>query len=230
MLIILAAPGDQSAAWLVERWQSHDAILVSAADLSITGWSLYSASPRESKACIGGREVRNDEIDGVVTRISCVQTHDLSHIVPSDREYVASEMTAFLLAWLSSLTCPVLNRPVPGCLGGPALRPEGWTYLAARLGISVTPVRRKTHDRPLVPDNPSTCELIVVGQACFGNASPEVIENARLLARAAGTDLLTIQFTGPESDSSFVSANPWPDLASPQFADAVLNYMGMSAC
>jgi len=229
MLIILAAPSDKSAAWLVERWQSHDAVLASAADLSTSGWSLYSASS-ESKACIGGRKVRNEEIKGVLTRISCVQSHDLSHIVPSDREYVASEMTAFLLAWLSNLTCPVLNRPVPGCLGGPALRPEGWTYLAARLGIPVTPVRRKTHDRPFVPDNLSTCELIVIGQACFGDASPKLIENARLLARAAGTNLLAVRFTGPDSDSTFANANPWPDLASSQLADAALNYMSVSAC
>jgi hypothetical protein len=230
MLMILATRSDQTAAWLAERWRSHDAIIASPADLSTSGWSLHSAAPGKSKAYVEGRKVRNEEISSVLTRISCVQCHELNHIVPSDREYVASEMTAFLLAWLSSLACPVLNQPTPGCLGGPALRQEGWTHLAARLGISVAPVRRKTGDRTPMPEGRSTCEVIVVGDECFGEAAPRLVENARLLARASGTALLAVRFTGPEPDCDFVSASPWPDLASPELADAALNCLGMSAC
>jgi hypothetical protein len=222
MLIILAQQEDEIAARLAHRWQSHNAVLVSAADLSTSGWSLYLASPDKSGVCIGGRGVRNEEIDGVVTRIPRVGSEDLEHIVLSDRQYVAAEMTAFLLAWLSSLACPVLNRPTPSNLGGPLWRAEEWAHLASRLGIPVLPVRRKTTDGAPLLEVESVCAVTVVGEACLGNAAEPLIKNARKLAKAAGTDLLSVGFTGSEADSAFVSASVWPNLSLPETADAVL--------
>jgi hypothetical protein len=222
MLIILAKREDEIAAWLAHRWQSHNAVLLSAADLSMRGWSLHLASPGKSRACIGDRDVRNEDINGVVTRMPRVDVEDLEQIVPSDRQYVAAEMTAFLLAWISSLTCSVLNRPTPGNLGGPLWRAEEWAHLASRLEIPVSPVHRKTPDRVPSQEEESACAVTVVGDACLGNAAEPLIKNARKLAKAAGTDLLTVRFTGPEADSAFVSASVWPDLSSPEIADAVL--------
>jgi hypothetical protein len=175
--------------------------------------------------------VRNEEIDGVLTRMPCVHEQELNHIVPSDRQYVASEMTAFLLAWLSSLACPVLNRPTPDSLGGPGWRQEGWVHLASRLGISIAAVRRNVSTRKDDTEEQSACEVIVAGDQCFGEAAPRLVENARMLAKAAGTDLLSVRFSGAATDSVFVSASPWPNLASPMIADAVLSCLqGRSAC
>jgi hypothetical protein len=42
----------------------------------------------------------------------------------SHRKYVAAEFNAFLLAWLSAQSCPVLNRPTASCLSGPNWQPE----------------------------------------------------------------------------------------------------------
>jgi hypothetical protein len=231
MLIILATRQDEAAAWLADRWQPHGAVIVSAADLSTSGWSLDLCSPAKSRACIGGRTVRNEEIEGVLTRMPCVHGEDLNHIVPPDRQYVASEMTAFLLAWLSSLVCPVLNRPTPDSLGGPGWRQEGWVHLASRLGIPVTAVRRGAANRKSDAEDQSTCEVIVAGDQCFGEVAPPLIENARMLAKAAGTHLLSARFSGAAADSVFVSASPWPNLALPTIADAVLRCLqGRSAC
>ncbi|HMD20707.1 MAG TPA: hypothetical protein VKH40_10315 [Alloacidobacterium sp.] len=229
--MILATRQDETAAWLANRWQPHGAVVVSAADLSMSGWSLDLCSPAKSSACIGGRKVTNQNIDGVLTRMPCVHEQELNHIVPLDRQYVASEMTAFLLAWLSSLACPVLNRPTPDSLGGPGWRREGWVHLANRLGIPVAAVRRNAANRKNDAEDQTTCEVIVVGDQCFGEAAPPLIENARMLAKAAGTGLLTVHFSGAAADSVFVSASPWPNLASPMIADAVLRCLhGRSAC
>lgn len=229
--MILATRQDEAAAWLADRWHSHGAVVVSAADLSTSGWSLDLCSSARSRACIGGRTVRTEDIDGVLTRIPCVHGDDLKHIVPADRQYVASEMTAFLLAWLSSLACPVLNRPTPDSLGGPGWRQEGWVHLASRLGIPVDAVRRSTANRKNDAEEQSTCEVIVVGDQCFGEAASLLIENARRLAKAAGTHLLCARFSGAAADSAFVSASPWPNLASPVIADAVVHCLqGRSAC
>jgi len=231
MLMILATREDEAAAWLADRWQPHGAVVISAADLSTSGWSLDLCSPTKSRACIGGRTVRNEDIDGVLTRMPYVHGQDLNHIVPSDRRYVASEMTAFLLAWLSSLACPVLNRPTPDCLGGPGWRNEEWVHLASRLGIPVVAVRRSTANKKNDAEAQSTREVIVAGDQCFGEVAPLLIESARILAKAAGTDLLSVRFGGSQADSAFVSASPWPNLASPMIADAVLRCLqGRSAC
>jgi hypothetical protein len=222
MLIILAKREDPDAAWLAGRWRSHDAVVVSAADLSMSGWSMHLASPGKSRARIAGRDVGISDINGVIVRVAGVECEDLPHITPADRQYVASEMTAFLLAWLSGLPCPVLNRPAPGNLGGPCWRAEEWTHLATRLGIPVVPLQRRspdaTSDRTEV-----ACEITVIGEACFSRASTTLKNHARKLAKAAGTDLLVVRFTGLDEDSMFVSASPWPDLSSPEIADAVLN-------
>jgi hypothetical protein len=225
MLIILAKREDEIAAWLANKWQSHGAVLVTAADISTSGWSLGVGSSRRLRACVGNRNVTSEDIDGVVTRISRIEGEDLDHIVSSDRQYVASEMTAFLLSWLSGLTVPVLNRPTPGSLAGPSWRAEEWTHLASQLGIPVSPVHRKTQNGVRPIEQKPACEVTVVGGRCFGNAVSPLMESARTLAKAAGTNLLSVGFTGSDAGSAFVSANVWPDLTSPEIADAVLRYL-----
>jgi hypothetical protein len=230
MLIILAKRGDPAAAWLAERWHSHDAVLVSAADLSMSGWNMHLASPGKSRARIADRDVGISDIHGVIVRVPGVDCEDLPHITPADRQYVASEMTAFLLAWLSGLPCPVLNCPAPGNLGGPCWRAEEWTHIAARLGIPVVPVQRRSPGAAVDWAGVS-CEVTVVGEACFGNASATLKNHARKLAKAAGTNLLAVRFAESGQGSAFVSASPWPDLASPEIADAVLQCLpGKPVC
>jgi len=230
MLIIVANRQDQTAIWLARRWQSHNAVVLTAADLSVRGWRHYFPPASESRAVVG-QEVDPGKIKGVLTRMGGVYEQELPHITPADRSYAASEMNAFLLAWLSSLTCPVLNRPVPNCLAGSDWRPEQWVRLAAQLGIPVRPVRRRA---PLTsPDSepPLGCEVIIVGDRCFGKASPLLQAQARLLAKTAGVGLLVVYFTDPEPPSQFVSSSVWPNLMSPDVADAVLHYLLVrSAC
>lgn len=223
MLIILAKREDAEAAWLANRWSSHDAVVVSPADLSQSGWVHYVGSPEGSRVHIGGHEVREESISGVLVRMASVGPEDLDHIVPSDRAYVAAEMTAFMLAWLSGLACPVLNRPAAESLGGPALRPEQWVHCASLIGIPTTPVRRGSATSSATFGDDFGCELTVVGTACFGSGDRTLKERARQLARSSGTNLLSVRFSGPDAKSQLVSASPWPDVGSPEIADAVLS-------
>jgi hypothetical protein len=231
MLVILANRQDEAAMWLAERWKPHGAALLTSADLSTMGWRFHLPSSGNSRAIISGQQVAVNDITGVLTRMPSVYEQELGHVIPGDRQYVASEMTAFLLAWLSNLTCPVLNRPVPNCLAGPNWRSEQWVHLAAQLSIPVRPVQRKIPGSSDGPSQQPNCKVIVVGDRCFGNASPTVFARARLLAKTAGVDLLAAHFTGPEPEGQLVSASVWPDLTSPEVADAVLQHLlGRSAC
>jgi hypothetical protein len=227
MLIILAKREDAGAEWLADRWRNHDAVVVSPADFSEPGWTHYVGSHRPSRLHIGGSEVRQEDISGVLVRMASVSHEDLDHIVPSDRAYVAAEMTAFMLAWLSGLACPVLNRPTAQSLGGPAFPDERWVHFASGIGIPIVPVRRGSFKTNATAMNEPGCELTVVGNACFGDGDRTLMNRARRLAMMSGTDLLSVRFSG----SKLVSASSWPDVCSPEFADAVLScFMGRALC
>ncbi|MGH2356006.1 MAG: hypothetical protein ACRDJN_30740, partial [Chloroflexota bacterium] len=215
---------------------------------SVAGWrhapgQATAGAATASAAVIGGRRVTVDQIDGVLTRLPSVFPDELTHIVPADRTYVAAEMRAFLIAWLSTLPCPVLNRPSPGCLAGPAWSPEQWVRAATRLGIPARPFHRHAvpggipsaghapgdasgaSDGDIRPPEVVTVTTVtIVGRRCLGTTERRLAAAARRLARAAGADLLSAHFDGPGSAARFLSADPWPDVSAPAVADAVARY------
>jgi hypothetical protein len=171
-----------------------------------------------------GRRFASSQIGGVLVRLPRISAKELPHIEAADREYVAAEMTAFLAAWLSSLRCPVLNRPVPACLFGPHWRPEHWVRLATQLGLPVRPMRR---DVPSEAAHTKAAErtvvtLTVVGNRCFGVAEEQLKKDARRLAQAAAVDFLAVRFDGPHAGSLFLGADPSPELSRPELREAVL--------
>src|SRR6185312_5009593 len=136
MLLAVASGYDRSAAAWAAR---HGAALLTPADLSVAGWRYHAGISGPNTAVVGGEVITVDALDGVLTRLPYVSPVELGHIVETDQEYVAAEMTAFLLAWLSRLPCPVINRPTSSWLCGPAWPPERWVWTAARLGLHVRP-------------------------------------------------------------------------------------------
>jgi len=227
MLVVAANRYDQVAQELVSRWAALGAGLLTCADLSLCGWRYPLSTTERSVAVIGGQVLPVEEITGVLTRLPCVFEQELVEIVPDDRAYVAAEMTAFLLSWLSELKCPVLNRPTSTCLSGPYWRQERWVY-AAQLGIPVEPVRRSTAlSADTSPASSSGCSasVTVVGKHCFGAVDESLATQARKLADVAQTALLTVHFSNTQADAAFISADPWPDLDSDEVNDAILAYL-----
>ena len=144
MLVVVAGRHDATARAFVERHAGAGIALLTGDDLSRPGWrfSLGNGGPgADGSAVVGGRQVATTDIAGVLTRLPHVTEAELPAIVPEDRTYVAAEMTAFLLAWLSALRCPVLNPPTATCLAGPYWWPAQWVRVAHGLGIPVRPVR-----------------------------------------------------------------------------------------
>jgi hypothetical protein len=227
VVLILAGKQDEAARSLAARWSRDSAALLSPEDLSISGWRHHTHNAIEDIAVINGQPMEVRKLTGVLIRLPCVSEHELINIVPPDRAYVASEMTAFLLSWLVRLECPLLNRPTPSCLSGPGWRTEQWVNLAARLGIPVCPVRR--HARP--QDEVSTAPLqhahntvTVVGSRCFGDCGAIQTVQAKRLAATAGVDLLAVHFVSVGGEPKLFSADLWPDVTSAEVADAILEY------
>lgn len=226
MIIIIAAGNDESARLLATRWETFDARLLGPKDLSISGWRYQPHIGTEYTAVVNDRPVAGADIAGVLTRLPWISEQDVPHVVPQDRAYVASEMTAFLTSWLSGLKCPVLNRPTPTCLAGPPWRRERWLHLAARAGIPVCPVHRDTRQgRNQAQEDalhPIDTVTVVAGR-CFGASDRLVASYAKRLARDTRVDLLAARFKRLEGVPRLASADVWPDITAPAVADAVLD-------
>jgi len=135
MIVVVASTYDVRAQRIVAHWGSHGATMLTAEDLCMPGWSLTVPKLIEPTAVIGGRTVPAAEIRGILTLRPCIFPEELQGFHSSDRKYVAAELNAFLLAWLSAQSCPVLNRPTACSLAGPNWRAEQWAHAAAGLGI-----------------------------------------------------------------------------------------------
>jgi hypothetical protein len=232
--MIVASQRDRAARILAHRWRALGAVLVTSSDLSAVGWRDHVGRHAPATARVDGRVVPADAITGVLIRLFAIDERELTHIVQDDRAYVAQEMTAFLVSWLSSLSCPMLNRPTPGCLAGPAWRRERWIHEAARLRIPVVPVRKSAAPgRAPTPELPAPghSTVTIVGDRWFGDADERLAHDARRLADAAGVDLMAVQFSGPRHGAHMLGAHVWPDVTAPGVGEAIVAYLaGGRAC
>ena len=192
-------------------------------DLSRRGWILGDG-PRYIDQCVVDGQIHScRDISGVLVRATHVAAEDLGQIVEPERRYVAAEMTAFLIHWLTQLVCPVLNRPSAACLGSPGFRhPEHWVIMAGRVGLDARPARRQVGIEPADTGTISdgTCVVTVVGERAFGQGSLALHEKAIALARLARTDL--VRFVFGDDSEQLVSANPFPPPHDPEIEQAVL--------
>lgn len=228
--VILASVADDVALSLPQRLSRPDVLVVTPADLSRPGWN-YRPGQSESQIVVDGEVFGTDEIAGVVTRLPRISDCELLHIAPAERAYVAAEVGAFLLAWLSELDRPVLNRPGPNCLCGPFWRHERWVAEAARAGLDVQPARRSVGLEGtcyLPPPCVDRLTVTVVGDRCFGKADETLLNQARWLARSTRTETLTVHFSDTGTGMRFFTANPWPCLEVDEVARAVLDHLGAS--
>lgn len=223
MIFILARESDEAAKELTQRWSNAGARLLAPYALSMPGWRHRVSSASDSSVMLEGIAVKIADIRGVLVRLPGIANSDLPHIIAADRSYVAMEMTAFLLAWLTSLPCPVLNRPTPSCLAGPCLRTEQWIWLAAGVGVPVADVFRTSKGyAPATHDLGFATAVTVVGETCMGALSPLQAEYAHRIARAVNVNLLEVSFIGAKEDPLFIGANIYVNLSDVTVADAVL--------
>lgn len=223
MLVVLSSLYDPHVTAGLEHWRTAgvDVQLVTCHDLARPGWRLTLDD--KPTLVIGGERVPAGKVRGVLSRLGWVTAAELPFVDAADREYAAAEMHAFLLALLTQLTCPVLNRPTPGHLAGPAWSPERWLACAAAEQIAVHPITRRSYAGGALtePPPPARRDLHVVGERVLGDAPEPFHSAARALARAAGTDLLRVGFLARSPEPVFVDADPWIDVAKPEIAAAV---------
>lgn len=135
---------------------------------------------------LDGRRVPVANLQAVLTRRPAVLAEELTSLTPSDRSYAAAETNAFLVAWLTSLRCRVVNRPTTTSLCGPAWDAIHWRSAAAAAGV----------DWVTENDDSAIERVVVCGTQCFFATTGKQKAAARALAHAAGVDLLSVSFRG----------------------------------
>jgi hypothetical protein len=165
-------------------------------------------------------------LSGVLCRLAAVRPCELLEIVPEERQYVAAEVTAFLLAWLDTLPCRVVNAPSALCLSGPGWRREQWLYAAWRLGIpALATVRRVVPGRASADlAKAHTAAVTVVGSSC-ATGPPQLMALAQRLAGAARVDLLTVWFAQAGTGYAVTGADAWPDVSTSSVAIPLLELL-----
>lgn len=226
MYIILASQVDETAKELIPYFPSGSTRILTPSDLSQPGWCIHTADPESSIFVVGGEPVCSSEINGVLCLLPCVFAPELVQIEKEGRDYVASEMTAFLKFWLSSLSCPILNPPTAGCLSGPNWRREQWARAALDAGLQVSPFVRRTS--PQCSSHKSEERMVTV--TLIGNK--ELNENesglsgqVRDLAKVAGVNLLHVTFMKTKRNNSylFYDANTFPSLQGPRATQLIMD-------
>lgn len=236
VLVLLSHRWDATAQRLAEKWRPFGVRRMTPEDLSFPGWRLrVGGEGGEAMAVCAGSVLPVNQIAGVYSRMSRVYHDDIPHIVPEDRDYVADEMNAFLVAWLAAMHCPVLNRPEANSLSGPLWRQEQWLHAAARLGIPVVLLSRSVgHGEAGADDVAHSAEgmrtdravyVTVVGERIIGDGDDRLHGYARRLAHEVGVDLLTARFEGNVGAERLANVDMFPDVDE-EVAGAVLAYFG----
>jgi hypothetical protein len=225
VILVVASRVDDVAQRLVAELPENSAELLTCLDLSLPGWRVGAEAASDSICIAGGRKLEPRTISGVVCLLPYIFEQELVHIEPEDRAYVASEMTAFLLFWLDTLTCPKLNAPTAACLSGPHWAPERWRMAAASAGLAVKPIRRSTRLTARSDPSPERrITVIVVGGHSLGQDDQELRRQARSLASAVGVDLLSVHFAEHKGTPHFLGADVFPDLSQPGAAEAIWDF------
>lgn len=232
MLLILASRHDAEPARLAAEWGDASACVLTCDDLGVGGWRWTPGRPDRTRLAVAGRVVSAREIRGVLVRLPTVNAAELPRIDSCDRDYVVTELTAFLAAWLNELRCPVLNRPTPVRLDGPAWTRNRWLVEAHRLGIpAATPLQDLKLGVPVdpAPDCPGGCTVTVVGDRCFGAPDKSVSLHASRLAQAAGIALMSARFVSRSPGFEFRDASPCAELGAPEVRAAVFERLRRAA-
>ncbi|MDQ6659083.1 MAG: hypothetical protein M3Z00_12830 [Actinomycetota bacterium] len=90
---------------------------------------------------VGAPLLLEGNLSGVLNRLVEPPATAWRRAAAVERDYAAAELFAFTLSWLSGLTCPVRNRPTPGCLAGPTPHSLSSLAVARQVGLDCPPLR-----------------------------------------------------------------------------------------
>jgi hypothetical protein len=220
MILVVASQVDLSAERLVGRWASHGASLLTPRDLCTEGMQLELGDVMAGKVVAGGNVHDVASVRGVVSMLPLVNEQELVGFDASDRRYVATEMTSFLLYFLSALRCPVLGRPTPASLVGPGWYVEQWISACRRVGFAVS----------LEESAPSCArKLTLVGDSVVGDCDSRIMTQVLELGVLAKGNFFELSVTGPRDAPVVYGAASSADADDEHVLAAMLSFIAGTA-
>ena len=206
MILVIAEPGDAAALWLSERMRLRaDVGVVTPTQLVCSRSIIHRMSDAGAAsriALVSGPVIDSQHLTGVVNRLSEPPTAHFTHATPADRDYAGQELYAFLLGWLASLSCPVINRPTPSSLAGAWHGPIETEHFAAHCEL---PLYRGA-------PAPSVTSLFVLRGQMIGPILNARQRDALLqFAKLWGADLIQIDVTASNGRHELVRAASFAD-------------------
>jgi hypothetical protein len=83
----------------------------------------------------------------IFNRLDYLDAPHTAELPLSERTYALMELHALVLSWLTSLPCPILNRPAAQGLSGQPRSETAWRLLAAQAGLPTSPLRLTSSSR-----------------------------------------------------------------------------------
>ncbi|HMN96332.1 MAG TPA: hypothetical protein PKC43_08480 [Phycisphaerales bacterium] len=174
LTLILAHRHDVHARWIADQLRArlHDAALIAVESLVHgTRWDhrLDRLGARSGLVLGDGRELRQEDVLGVVNRIALIPPELVGRANAEDRLYALQEWTALFMSWLRSIPAPVLNRPDARGLCGAWRSPAEWAALAISVGLPTHRVtlgssQEMTAFMPLPAGSLPLASIIVAGR------------------------------------------------------------------
>jgi hypothetical protein len=220
VILIIAEPADLGALWLRSQLACRLAgpvEVVTPAKLVYAPSILQRLTSRCSDGDLrlsDGRTLRMPAVQGMINRIRAVPTAHLHAADDAERDYAASELHAFLLGWLASFDCAMLNPPAPESLAGPSHSRLSALHFAAISGLGCRRTNITTMaPQPLeqAPTERIAVHFVLDGQV-IGPLLPVAMRDAMVaFARLWGARLVQIETISDEGRNEFVRATSLVD-------------------
>lgn len=213
MILVLAAARDRATDAFAAELAPTPAAVLTYEQLACEPSCLRDPDFAASTLTLAGEQVPVARISGVVNTLPAVLPECLTMYAPTEREYQAAEMHAWLAYLLSTLECPVVSRPTASSLTGPAPNPLGWLALARAAGVPTVEMELDSGEAadPPAPARASL-EVTVLDGTPVRESGTAADRHTVELARRHGLAYLTARYAQDGAEPRLASATSVPNL------------------
>ena len=229
MILVFASELDEVARDATTDWSERQAVLLTPADIFCKGWRTTIGGVHDWSIVASGQQWPISAVSGVVSRLPRILARELFDVQYEDRSFAAAEAMAFVFFLLSSMPCPVVNRPTPNCLNGPNWQLEQWGRACFEAGVAFKAGCRRNTEM-FGPETASSClrSVTVLAEKCLEDTSNGCLAGVLRLAQLANVIFLHVDFTEDKGETVFHRAELIPDLSRIEIREALREYFESS--
>ncbi|HYK44281.1 MAG TPA: hypothetical protein VEV83_03875 [Parafilimonas sp.] len=229
MILLISNIANEAAPAWVSSLPAGAVSLITASDFNRSfkaGISVNNFS--SSSLTINGYETTPDELTGVIVTIPAFSPIEFYYINQEDREYVCSEVNAFMNYFLTALKCKKINPPTRRSLGGLWFQKFEWLKIARKLNIPIVPFIMKNgkYEYAVQKDLLQTFSCTIINDEIMENENEHVHGYVKLLAKEFSLPYLSCYFSTADSKNfQLLDINAIPDITIASYRDAMLKYL-----